>query len=80
MTGLLGHITTLDPTVELWWPSAGEHETYVIGRAITRDIPTDKPIPAIGLLRAVTGMLEAPLGDRVLVDENGEPLAVLPAG
>lgn len=113
ITGLRGHMTVLDPTVDCWWPppsrSRGvhlaearidgddrtlhfpafggllteflhaefdEHENYVIGRPVTREPRHDGMVPAVGVERAVTGSLKAPLGGRALVNEDGEPLAV----
>lgn len=55
-----------------------EHETYVVGRAITteRDEPSWTAIPAVGIIRHVNGRLESPLDGRVLVNMDGRPLPV----
>jgi hypothetical protein len=58
-----------------------EHPTTVVGRAITsqRKVPPGTAVVAIGINRMVTGRLAAPLGDRVLLRESGEPITVLPS-
>jgi hypothetical protein len=58
-----------------------EHLTYVVGTAITseRSVPPGTAITAVGLIRRVTGMLDTPLGDRVLVDPLGTPYVLTPA-
>lgn len=58
-----------------------EHPTYVVGRAITtrRAVPPGTAIRAIGVRKHVTGRLEDPLGERVLLNVQGVPLSVLPS-
>lgn len=56
-----------------------EHESYVIGRAITQERPASGAVVLVGIQRSVTGTLATPLDGRVLVNEDGEPLAVTPA-
>ena len=57
-----------------------EHDTHVIGRAITSERP--KPpggVHSYGIGVWVTGRLQDPLGDRLLIAaENDAPLQVLP--
>jgi hypothetical protein len=55
-----------------------EHEAYVVGEAITseRVVPDGTGIPAIGRNRRVIGVLERPLGGRILVNRDDQPLAV----
>jgi hypothetical protein len=55
-----------------------EHRTYVVGRAITstRPVPPGTAIAAVGIRRMVTGHLQDPLGNRVLVTEKGQPMCV----
>jgi hypothetical protein len=55
-----------------------EHHTYVVGRAITtrRSVPPGTAIHLVRICRVVTGRLRAPLGNRVLVTEEGQPLCV----
>lgn len=57
-----------------------EFDAYAVGRAITseRTVAPGRVIPSIRIGAWVTGQLGAPLGDRVLVDEVGGPLQVLP--
>ena len=55
-----------------------EHRTYVVGRAITstRPVPPGTAIPMVGIRQMVTGRLQAPLGNRVLVTDKGQPMCV----
>lgn len=55
-----------------------EHDTYVVGRAITteRDVPTGTAIPLVRITRPVNGRLGSPLDGRVLINMNGQPLPV----
>lgn len=55
-----------------------EHDTYVVGRAITteRDVPTGTAIPLVRITRPVNGRLGSPLDGRVLVNMNGQPVPV----
>ncbi|WP_029135503.1 hypothetical protein [Nakamurella lactea] len=54
-----------------------EHETYVVGRAITsRRTTTATAIPLSRIGTRVTGRLQNPLGDRVLLRSDGHPLGV----
>ena len=55
-----------------------EHRTYVVSRAITstRPVPSGTVIPAVGIRRMVSGRLQAPLGNRVLVTDKGQPMCV----
>jgi len=55
-----------------------EHRTYVVGRAIssTRPVPPGTAIAAVGIRRLVSGRLQSPLGDRVLVTAKGQPICV----
>jgi hypothetical protein len=55
-----------------------EHRTYVVGRAITstRSVPPGTAIQMIGIMRMVSGRLQAPLGNRVLVTDKGQPMCV----
>lgn len=56
-----------------------EHDTYVIGRAVTEERPSTDPVILIGLQRLVVGRLEGPLGGRVLINEDGHPVMVTPS-
>jgi hypothetical protein len=55
-----------------------EHRTYVVGRAITstKSVPPGTAIPMVGIRRMVSGRLQAPLGNRVLVTDKGQPVCV----
>jgi hypothetical protein len=55
-----------------------EHTTYVVGQAITseRRVPAGTAITAVGVGGTVRGRLTSPLGGRVLLDMNGQPLSV----
>jgi hypothetical protein len=55
-----------------------EHRTYVVGLAITstRPVPPGTAIPMVGIRRIVSGRLQAPLGNRVLVTDKGQPMCV----
>jgi hypothetical protein len=59
-----------------------EYETCVVGRAVTseRQVPPGTAVHAVGITKHVTGRLERPLAGRVLLNNNGAPLAVLPTG
>jgi hypothetical protein len=55
-----------------------EHRTYVVGRTITsiRPVPPGTAVPMVGIRRIVSGRLQAPLGNRVLVTDKGQPMYV----
>jgi hypothetical protein len=55
-----------------------EHRTYVVGRAITstRPAPPGTAITMNGIVRMVSGRLQDPLGNRVLVTDKGQPMCV----
>lgn len=55
-----------------------EHQTYVVGRTITstRPVPPGTAIEMVGIRRMVTGRLQAPLGNRLLVTLEGQPMCV----
>jgi hypothetical protein len=55
-----------------------EHRTYVVSRAITSNRPArpGTAIPMVGISRMVSGRLQAPLGNRVLVTDKGQPMYV----
>jgi hypothetical protein len=93
--GGLGSAATIDDDdVTIHFPAFGgvltefhraefqEHAAYVVGRAITsqRDVPPGTMVIAVGVIRKVTGRLTAPLGQRVLLNTSGHPIAVIPSG
>lgn len=55
-----------------------EHERYVVGRAITsvRTVPPGAAVILVGVRRMVRGQLTEPLGGRVLLTTDGQPVAV----
>ncbi len=55
-----------------------EHRTYVVGRVITstRTVPPGTAIRMVGIRQMVSGRLQAPLGNRVLVTDKGQPMCV----
>jgi hypothetical protein len=57
-----------------------EHHAYVVGHAVTaeRQVPDGTGITLVGRKRQVFGLLDSPLGGRVLIDRDRQPLAVTP--
>jgi hypothetical protein len=57
-----------------------EHDTCVVGYPVSteRVVPAHQAIPMIGIGAMVVGHLIAPLGGRVLLDPEGNPVAVEP--
>jgi hypothetical protein len=59
-----------------------EFPTCVVGHVVAseRDAPPGRPVPAIGIVSKVIGLLNAPLEGRVLLFTDGTPVAVLQHG
>jgi hypothetical protein len=57
-----------------------EHHAFVVGRAVTseREVPPGTAVVLIGITQRVTGRLDQALAGRVLLNTDGQPMAVTP--
>lgn len=91
--GALDHATINDDDLTLNFPAFGgiltlfhraefiEYPTCVVGRAITSERPScGRAVRAVGIRAKVTAQLNTPLGGRVLLREDGEPVRVIAEG